>query len=507
MAYYNELAEPASVIARQWQPVVNFDSADHPAGSPLWWANVLTNELRARQPLVAVLEDYYEGRHRFGLATEEYKRVFGKVLGPVSDAWMSLVVRASAERLKVEGFRIGEGQILDADREAWSIWQWNNLDEDSALLHTEAIKLGEAYLLVWQDAGDRYPRITVEHPAQMIVARSPVDRRTVAAALKYWLALDGAPVANLYLPDRIVRLVWDAKRGGWRPRGGGAETPNPVGVVPVVPVTNDPHSMPCYPPSALLEPPHSVPGRCAVGLGRSDLADVIGTQDVIDKLLRDLIVASELGAHRQLWMTGVDPDTDENGKAVPIEVGAGRNIAIPSESAKVGNLDATDLSNYTGVLEQRIQSLASRASIPVHYLLGGQGNFPSGESLRSAETGLVAKIRAKQVSFGGAYERAMRLAFAWMGDPRKDAIRAEVDWKDPEYRTESEFIDAQVKKLALGIPPQQIWEDIGYSPQQIDRMRAMIRQSAVEGALLDPLALNPNGGVETPQDAGQPSFA
>jgi hypothetical protein len=89
----------------------------------------------------------------------------------------------------------------------------------------------------------------------------------------------------------------------------------------------------------------------------------------------------------------------------------------------------------------------------------------------------------------------MRLAFRWLDDSRQNAVGAEVDWKDPEYRTEAEHTDSLLKKLSLGYPPQKLWEEAGETPQQIDRMRSMIRTAAIEGALVDPLALNPNGAT------------
>lgn len=488
---------------RTWQPITDFayEPSDLPVGSPMWWAETLHNRLAERLALVALFEDYYEGRHKLGLSTAEYRRVFGKALAPVSDPWMSLVVRASVERLQVQGFRVGEGEALEGDKDAWNIWQVNDLDEDSPLLFTEAVKIGESYLLVWRDKGDDIPRITVEHPAQMIVARDPGDRRKVTAALKEWTDLDGAAMGTLYLPDRIVRMRRERDRQRWSARdvnGISAEARNPLGRVPVVPVVNDPHMLPCYPPTSMLEPPHLVPPGAHVGLGRSDLADVISAQDQINKLLCDLLVASEFGAHRQRWMTGVETSYDADGNPVPIVMGASRMVAVEDPGARIGDLGATDLTNYVRPLEQRIQSLASRTRVPVHYLLGGQGSFPSGESLRAAETGLVAKVRDKQRSFGGAFERAIRLAFAWLGDPRQNAQRAEIDWHDPETRTESEFVDALTKKLAIGVPMQQLWEDYGYSPQEIDRMKAMIRQAAIEGMLLPPPTPAQNGAVNEP---------
>ena len=66
-----------------------------------------------------------------------------------------------------------------------------------------------------------------------------------------------------------------------------------------------------------------------------------------------------------------------------------------------------------------IQHVAAQTRTPPHYLLGAMGSFPSGESLKATETGLVAKVRRKMLSFGEGWEEAMRLAFAVEGEPTR----------------------------------------------------------------------------------------
>ena len=120
-----------------------------------------------------------------------------------------------------------------------------------------------------------------------------------------------------------------------------------------------------------------------------------------------------------------------------------------------------------------VQHVASQTRTPPHYFyLSGQ--FPSGESIKSAETGLVAKVLRKERFYGEAWEEVIRLAFGVEGDDRKAAdYTAEVIWADPESRTESEHVDAVMKKAALGIPMEQIYEDLGYSQTTIRRFEAM----------------------------------
>jgi hypothetical protein len=98
------------------------------------------------------------------------------------------------------------------------------------------------------------------------------------------------------------------------------------------------------------------------------------------------------------------------------------------------------------------------------------GSFPSGESLKATETGLVAKVKRKMLSLGEGWEEAIRLAFAVEGNAeRADMIDVETIWANPESRIVGETVDAAVKLATLGVPRPALWEYVGASPQQIER--------------------------------------
>lgn len=476
-------------------------TTDEPAGSPLWWVDELEHELDVRQILVQLYEDYYEGRHRLAFATSVYDRVFGQMLAAVADNWMPLVVRAAVERMRILSFRLGTGP--EADAGTLEMWRRNCLDEDSPLAFTEAAKHGESYLLTWWDqdasAGEDLARITLEHPSQFIVRRRAGDRRRLDAAFKKWQEDDGTLFANLWLPERLYRWRKPSDAAKWEPReldGIPSDERNPLGEVPATSLVNDPHMVPCLPPNALLAAPHYVP-MTAVGLGRSDLADVISTQDQINKLVCDMLIASEVGAFRQRWATGIEVPIDPaTGKPVqPFEAAIDRvwiaGVADGAPDAKFGEFSQTDLAIFIGALENRYQSLASRTSTPPHYLLGQSGNFPSGESLKGTETGLVAKVTGKQGAAGGACRRALALGHRVEGNDEKARAllsSGHVAWAPAESRSESEFVDSLLKKLSIGVPPQQLWVDYGYSDQQIAEFRGMLREAARDRGLWDPTA-------------------
>jgi hypothetical protein len=85
--------------------------------------------------------------------------------------------------------------------------------------------------------------------------------------------------------------------------------------------------------------------------------------------------------------------------------------------------------------------------------------------------------------YGEDWEEVMRLAFLVKGDEKRGTNPlAETIWRDVEYRTEAQHIDAVLKKKALGVPWRQLMEDAGYTPTQIDRMERMLEQDANRAA-------------------------
>jgi hypothetical protein len=441
----------------------------------------LLRQLEERAPLIDLYEDYYEGRHRLSFISTPYRKHFGQMLAAASENWMALVVKSPVERMSVQGFVAGEGDNADLNRAASDLWQRNGLDQDQVLGYTESAKIGESYLLVQPDPADpRAARITLEHPRQMIVQRSAMDRRRLVAALKvWWDDADGALQLTLWTTDEILRFRRPLDRAWIEERTDYPVEPNRFGRVPVFPLVNDPGMLPALPPTALLTSPHAAPA-VPIGLGRSDLADVISTQDVIDQLLTGLLVSSETSAYKQRWATGLELPTDpETGQTIePFRAAVDRLWVGTSKDTQFGQFEATDLKVYTEAIQWNVQSIASRTRIPPHVLMSGSGNWPSGESLRAAESGLVSKVQEKMRSYGPAVSAAIALGLEHEGQTLE---WVNVVWEDPERRIDSEHADSLVKKLALGVPPQQLWRELGYSPDTIDGFSRLLREAREAG--------------------------
>ena len=496
-------------------------------GSPRWWLARLSTRLDDRAAGMARLQAYYDGAQPLMYASPKFRETFGGLFKAFADNFCPLVVDAVEERLNVVGFRVGasdtpgrltSAQNLEvADKDAWTIWQANQLDAESQKAHTTALIKSESSVIVWAEPGTTDPVITIEDPLEVIVSTAPEARRIRQAALKRWVGDDGYGYATVFLPDSIhtfrslkpypatyhpaepgvrgfttyggqlmegTRPTWQ----DWAPEGQPNPLPNPLGVVPVISLPNRPR----------LD-----------GSGDSELTQVLPAQDAINKLAADMLIASEFAAFRQRYALNldlpVDPDT---GRPIePFKMGVDRLLVVPppedpepgQPEVKMGEFGISDLTPYVRAIEMWVQHIATRTRTPAHYLLGQSGQFPSGESLKATETGLVAKVRRAQRHFGEGWEEVMRLAFLVSGDTAKaEVVDSEVIWADPESRTESEHVDAVTKMGSLGVPQVALWEELGFSPQQIERFLALRAAEAEEAAA----SFDPFAGLGNGQGAG-----
>jgi len=428
-------------------------------------------ELDARAPDYELWQDYYDGRHQPPVAllaaSTGYRSEYARWLSGFSDNFCRLVVQAVDERLRVTGFRV-DGAA--GDRKAWAYWQANQLDAWHQRAHREALVKGWCPVTV-DAAPDGAPRIRAHQADQFAIAWDDDDALARAAAMRRWVTPDGRRLATLYFADRIEKYELGAGNA-WANRPVAGEPwplPHDLGVVPVVPLVNDPD---------------------LYNAGQSEIGAMLPMQNALNLLMSDMLVSAEYTAFPQRWVTGleipVDPDT---GKPVqPFKLAYDRMLMARDKDVRFGQLDAADLAPYIRAIEACIQHIASTTRTPPHYLLGQAGSFPSGESLKATETGLVAKVKRRQGDFGESWEECVSVAFRAAGDARRaDRQDKEAVWADPEVRTEAQHVDALLKLKSLGVPLEQLWEDAGYSPQLIAKWKdAAAAAKSAGGAPIDP---------------------
>lgn len=406
---------------------------------------------------------YYEGeQQKLAFSQMRYKAAFASVFGEWRDNFCGTIVDSTNERLHVDSFRIsGEDDGADA-RE---FWQRSSMDAYSSSVHLEALITGVAYVVVWAD-DEGEPTITPVPGSRMAVSYKAGSLWELEAAARFEMDAWGRQQVTLWTEEYVYEVAYGTTE--WDQ---GEKKANPLGTVPVVPFEN----------------------RSRLGMApASELANCIPIQDAINKTTMDALTASEFAAFPQRYVTGLEIQEDANGNPVePYNVGQDKLLQAEDPLAKFGSFAAADLSNYVTLVDMLVQHLSTVARVPSHYFLVNTTTAPSGEAIISAEAGLVAKVRERMLHFGEAWERVIRLCFAVKRDKRKDAFEMETRWRDPEYRTEAQHVDALLKLKQLDVPLEFLWHEAGFSGTQIADFREMRKQDAKAQAEIQKLMPQP----------------
>lgn len=390
------------------------------------------NEGTARR---AVLESYAAGTQPLAFLSPEARTAIGSRFSRMSVNVPRLAVAALAERLRIVGFTRDD----KPDPQTWHDWTANDLDQFAPVAHREAFTLGESFVIVWA-AGDGQPLATVESAHQVAVLRDPATRAVLAAVKRWELPDNTGTAAVTYTPDGITRWRSDAIGATAGFTQDGPAIPNPLGVVPVVPLRN---------------------GDRLLGPAASEFDDVIPLTDALNKILHDLMVASEYSGRPRRWATGVelteepvmDGDGNPTGETVEVNPYPERNRSMIAEdpAAKFGQLDAADLAGYEAAVRILQGQISAVSTLPPHYL-GVHGDQPaSADALRASEASLTARAAARQAVFGRAWEQVARLMAAVHTGAPPASFNIRAQWADPATRSVAQEADAAVKLHAADV--------------------------------------------------------
>jgi hypothetical protein len=331
-------------------------------------------------------------------------------------------------------------------------------------VHTDALKLGDGYVLVWPYGGVD-TKLWRQKPDEVAVRSATDDPNRVELAAKVWQPLGSKLLRlNLYYEDRLERYAAERTEGGenpkadafheWEDADGPATVPHSWGQVPMVRFGND------------------IEDEAAPGI--SMLEDVVPLQDVLNKELADLLIASEFFALPMRVFTGVQTEVNPaTGKDAAAEFNPrrDRSLFFGGEGTKAIQLPSADLKAAIELTDSIALKIARVSGVPMHYLVLGQGDFPSGEALRTAEARLVSKVDDLHDEWGPQWQAIMGLL----------GVDATPKWGDPAHITETEELARLETKKRLGLPWQTVMEELGYNEVQVAEMEAQ-KQAAIEEA-------------------------
>ena len=257
--------------------------------------------------------------------------------------------------------------------------------------------------------------------------------------------------------------------------------PNPLGVVPIVPIRNS---------DRLLGP------------AASEIDDLVPLVDALNKLLVDLMVGSEYAGRPRRWATGLelaeedvlDAAGNPTGQTTPVSPVQEGDRMMVSESAdtKFGQLAAADLAGYEAAVRVLSAQISAVSGLPPHYL-GVHGDQPaSADALRASEASLTARAEARQAVFGRAWEQVARLMVAVRDGVDPATINPRVQWADPATRSVAQEADAVTKLFGAGLlPASYALRRLGYNDTEIEQIRLARRVDALDGLVFDPATLAP----------------
>lgn len=389
----------------------------------------LLTELNAPQARYAALERYATGTQPLAFISPESRKALGNRLSRMVSNIPALAVSSLVERLRIVGF---------SDPRAWNLFVDNDLDQLAAEAMSDALTYGSGYVLVW--AKDGQPVASVESPRECAVLRDPADRSVIAGVKRY--ETDTDTHVYIYLPDSVQH--WHASRKGASHSDlRHVETvEHHLGTVPLVPIDN--------------------PRR------RSELDDLAPLCDGLNKLLLDMMVASEAAGRGRRWVTGLElteqPVLDTDGIPVlvdgeplteavnPVDELASVAWAIgESPETKFGTFGEADLSGFEAGVRITLSQIMAVSALPSHYLGILTSQPTSADALRASEASLTARAEARQQTFGRAWERVGQLLIAVSTGATPEDIPVRIRWADASTRSTAQEADAATKLYQSGL--------------------------------------------------------
>lgn len=441
---------------------------------------------------VRALREYYDGNHPVYL-TQRQQEFIGDLLSEGKFDFAHNTVRSVIdtlrERLNVSGFSIN-GVDTDEAPDApeaqlaalfWQWWQENRFDAQQIRLHRRAIRDGLSYVMVSYDKENQRPLFTLHQvddgTTGITCHRDPENPDVILYMCKYWYTYNplkpgetGTQRKNVYLPGEVRKYIMG--KTDWL-RMDGSEAPLEEGdarwPLPWVDRDNVPLGI------SIIEFENP---------GGSEVAQIIGLQDALNKSWLDLIAAADASGFPILVneeepatsLLGPDDDDDIDGDD-ELFVAPGRMIET---TGHIHRIEGANLEQLINVIHLIVETIAGISRTPQYYLRPADDNS-SGEALKQRDSGLVKRAEERQLIFGQAWADVIQMAYKVQQAfgpgqlPEVPEMKVTTLWDSAETRDDKSNAEtAQIHK-ALSVPDEEIWAMLGYDPQQIAKWKATKR--------------------------------
>lgn len=423
--------------------------------------------------MVKTFRQYTRGRQRATLTAGMTSILRGLLGNLFCDNICRMVVQAPANRLQLARFDVAGDQTTATAIQSYlsTLWTLTGLPSLSAAVHWATLRDGNhAVMLKWVDGRVVLTREPWWNGERGIFVAYDDDARP-DYAVKEWKSAAGQR-RTVYFADRIERYIQSGE--GWTPfhdptDGGVWPAPwldangAPLGL-PVVHFAN--HLLPNDGPGEeSKEEPDSRYGMSELDGG------VLGLQDEINDLHRDISAAARFAGFQMLWGAGVEPDIDpDTGNPRPLKVEPGQFFRASSPDAKFGTFPPGSLAELERALNLKLRAVSRASDVPMHLIAG---EWPSGEALLRAEMGLIEKVEKLGESIGPAWasvaHKATKLANTFGGESFDEAAMVAAVFA-PVARRDLLTLADIADRLSKHVGRRETLKLLGYAPAEVERI-------------------------------------
>jgi hypothetical protein len=422
--------------------------------------------LTAKKPRYDMLYRYADGLQPLVYSSEKLREIFSGLDARFTVNWCAIVINSVLDRMELRAVTVPND---DATTQALAdLREQSGLVDDEFSIHEDVCVTGEAFVLAWPN--EETGAIEAFHNDSRLchAEYDGANPRQMRYAAKWWPEADGVRL-NLYYPDHMEYYATNrAFKTG--------ETPDAKAFIPW---GDEPVAVNQY---GMIPVFHFRSNRRGP---KSQLANVIEPQDMINKLTADMMVAAEFGAFRQRYVisqAGI-VNLQNNPNAIWDLVAADKD----SQPTSVGEFSPTDLANYLGAINKFAQDIGVITSTPRHYFYS-QGGDPSGEALYAMEAPLNKKVGKIQRTLMPTWRNlyAFLLMLAGRNVPSQ-AIWA--NYAEPE--TQQPRTQAEIRELSVraGMPLTTVLRDEGWDEEDLaqmeeDKQNERVAQASYADAVL-----------------------
>jgi hypothetical protein len=473
--------------------------ADSSSLTPLQWLERLGPMLVERQDRIAYWRRYYEGDQDLPSGPQQHLEAYKRFQSLARTNLCGLCAESMVHRTQAIGFRDNSGPMdAEPDNAVWDLWQAARLDARQYSIWRKAFSRSAAYVTVGVDPRRaKVPRVTIEGPENVIVETDPADPQNRLAALRLWFdSIEKRWMATIYLPG---------ERYHWQTTAQASSDPE---LSPMVSLRFDPNKW-----ERRGEPGRSLPVVPVIPFENADegedpvAAFDVGTdvQDRLNLTILNRLTSERYAAFRQRYLTNYNLENDPaTGLPIaPFKPGVDQLwVTPPPEPGEppsvMGDFAQTDTSMMLRAVEADMRSFAAITITPVYYLPGDLVNIGA-DSIAALDAGHIAKCKQAMAWFGEGLEEMLQL-MADVAELDRDLSTSEIVWARPENFRPAAMADYLSKLTTAGVPLPMVTEEIGWSPQRVEQLRAEKAADAFMAALAAPPAAaeSPNGAVSGP---------